>query len=177
MRLNIPRVRFFAGIFLSIPLLWACNPTFNWRDVRPDGMRLAFLMPCKPVTANKTVQMAGQTAELVLLSCDAGGVTFAVAAANVTDASKAQAAMNQWRVATLANMKAASTAPGASLKLAGALNNTQVAKAVGQRSSGQAVTSHAAYFAQGSQVYQAVLYGDAITLDVVDTFFSSLKFE
>ena len=39
------------------------------------------------------------------------------------------------------------------------------------------VTGQAAYFAQGSQVFQAVLYAEKIEPDVAETFFSSLKFE
>ena len=72
--------------------LTACQPTFNWRDVRPDNTRLSLLMPCKPDKAQKTVPLAGQPTELTLLSCDAGGVTFAVAVADVKDVSKVAAA-------------------------------------------------------------------------------------
>ena len=157
--------------------LAACSPTFNWRDVRPDGTQLVLLMPCKPDKAQKTVPMAGHATTLNLLSCDAGGATFAVAVADVKDASKAAAVLTQWQSAALANIKATQAATGAAFTLAGAANGAVLVKANGQRINGHAVSSQAAYFSSGSQVFQAVMYDDNISPDVAETFFSGLKFE
>ena len=170
-------MRFQIYAVLALAGLAACNPTFNWRDVRPEDTRLSLLMPCKPDKAQRTVSMAGQPVELNLLSCDAGGVTFAVALADVKDASKAAVALAQWQSATLANMKAAPATPGGAFKLTGLASGGVLVKATGQRANGQAISSQAAYFVQGSQVFQAVMYADKITPDVAETFFSGLKFE
>ena len=120
--------------------------------------------------------MAGQPTELNLLSCDAGSVTFAVTVADVKDAAKTAEALAQWQAVTLANIKAP-PAPGNVLKLSGSTPGAVIVKAAGQRANGLAVSSQAAYFAQGSQVFQAVLYADKIAPDVAETFFSGLKFE
>ena len=170
-------IRFSIYAVFALAGLTACNPTFNWRDVRPDGTRLSLLMPCKPDKAQKTVPMAGQPTELMLLSCDAGGVTFAVAVADVKDASKVTATLAQWQSAAAANIQATPAASGAALKLTGLASGAVLVKATGTRANGQAVSSQAAYFAQGSQVFQAVMYADKITPDAADTFFSGLKFE
>lgn len=170
-------MRFSIHSALALATLAACNPTFNWRDVRLEDTRLSLLMPCKPDKAQKTVPMAGQPTELMLLSCDAGGVTFAVAAADVKDASKVAATLAQWQSATLTNMKAAPATNAAALKIAGAAGDAVLVKATGQRANGQAVGSQAAYFVQGTQVFQAVMYADKISVDVAETFFSGLKFE
>lgn len=170
-------MRFSIHVVFAVLALAACNPTFNWRDVRPEGTQLSLLMPCKPDKGQKTVPMAGQPVELNLLSCDAGSVTFAVALVDVKDASKAAVALTQWQSATLANMKAAPGAPGAAFKLTGLASGAVMVRANGQRANGQAVSSQAAYFAQGPQVFQAVIYADKIAPDVADTFFSGLKFE
>ncbi|MBC7549268.1 MAG: hypothetical protein H7224_11610, partial [Polaromonas sp.] len=50
-------------------------------------------------------------------------------------------------------------------------------KARGQRADGTAVNGQAAYFVQGAQVFQAVIYAAEIRPEVAETFFSSLKFE
>ena len=155
----------------------ACNPTFNWRDVRPDGTRLTLLMPCKPDKAQKTVSLAGQPTELMLLSCEAGGVTLAVAVADMKDATKVAATLSQWQSAALANIKAAPLTAGVAFNLTGLTGGAVLVKATGQRADGQAVSSQAAYFSQGSQVFQAVIYADRIAPDVADTFFSGLKFD
>ena len=169
-------MRFLIYAVLALAGLVACNPTFNWRDVRPDGTRVAVLMPCKPDKAQRTVPMAGQPTALNLLSCDAGGVTFAVSVADVKDAAKTAAVLVQWQSATLTNIKAP-PALGIAIKLPGLTSGGVMVKATGQRANGQAVSSHAAYFAQGSQVFQAVIYADKIAPSVAETFFSGIKFE
>jgi hypothetical protein len=170
-------MRFSIYALLALAGLAACNPTFNWRDVRPEDTRLSLLMPCKPDKAQRTVPMLGQPVALNVLSCDSGGVTFAVALADVKEASKAAAALAQWQSATLANIKAAPTTPGSAFKLTGLASGAVMVKATGQRADGQPISSQAAYFAQGATVFQAVIYADTIAPDVADTFFSGLKFE
>ena len=169
-------MRFLINAAVALTVLTACNPTFNWRDVRPDGTRVAVLMPCKPDKAQRTVPMAGQPTVLNLLSCDAGGVTFAVSVADVKEAAKTAAVLVQWQSATLTHIKAPPAA-GIAFKLPGLGSGAVMVKATGQRANGQAVSSQAAYFAQGSQVFQAVMYADKIVPDVAETFFSGLKFE
>jgi hypothetical protein len=170
-------MRFSTCAVLALAGLAACNPTFNWRDVRPDGTRLSLLMPCKPDKAQKTVPLGGQPTALTLLSCDAGGATFAVAVADVKDASKVSATLVQWQSVALANIKATPATSGAAFKLTGLATGAVMVKATGQRANGKVVSSQAAYFAQGSQVFQAVMYADKMAPDVADTFFSGLKFE
>ena len=161
---------------IALTALAACNPTFNWRDVRFENAGLALLMPCKPDKAERVVPLAGQPTTLNLLSCDAGGVTFAVTVAELKDTSKVTGVLTQWQSVWLANIKAQPSA-GTAFKLPGLPSGGVVMKAAGQRANGKAVNSQAAYFAQGTQVFQAVMYADTIAPDVADTFFSGLKFE
>ncbi len=170
-------MRFSIYVLVALTTLAGCNPTFNWRDVRPENTRHSFLMPCKPETAQKIVPLGGQPTELSLLSCDAGGVTFAVAVADVKEASKVAPVLAQWQSAALANIKATPDALRMPFKLSGLAAGAVMVKATGQRANGQAVSSQAVYFAQGSQVFQAVVYADKISPDVAETFFSNLKFE
>lgn len=189
----MPRLTFtslFALMAASAALLVlpACSPTFNWRDVRPDNTRLSVLLPCKPDTVQKIVPLGGRPTELTMLGCDAGGATFAVAVADLGDASKVAAVLVQWQNLTLANMKAPPAGAAAGPRPATQVLPLQLAgtgiqppavlvKARGQRPDGTAVTGQAAYFAQGSQVFQVVLYADKVTPEVSESFFSSLKFE
>ena len=65
------------------------------------------------------------------------------------------------------------------LKLPGAdtLPPALLVRANGQRVDGRAVQSQAAYFSQGRQVFQAVIYADKMDPEVAETFFSSLKLD
>ena len=170
-------MRFLINAAVALTVLTACNPIFNWRDVRPEGTRLALLLPCKPDKAQRTVPMASQPTEMNLLSCDAGGVTFAVSMADVNDAGKTDAVLAQWQRVTLTHMKAASPVTRHAFKMPGLASEAVMVKATGQRANGQVVISQAAYFAQDSRVFQVVMYADKISPDVADTFFSGLKFE
>lgn len=170
-------MQFSIYLVLALAGLAACNPTFNWRDVRPEDTRLSLLMPCKPDKAQRTVPMAGQPTELMLLSCDAGGVTFALAVADLKDALLVKDTLVQWQGASLTTMKANPATTGTPFKLTGLPSGAVMVSATGKRANGQTVSSQAAYFAQGSQVFQAAIYADKLTPDVADTFFSGLKFE
>ena len=163
-------------------IMWlaACSPALNWREVRPEDTRLSLLLPCKPDSAQKVVPLGGQAATLSMLGCDAGGATFAVAVADVGDAAKAALVLEQWQSLTLANMKAVPASREVlPLKIPGLPAGAFISRvaARGQRIDGTAVAGQAAYFAQGSQVFQVVMYAPKITPEVADTLFSSLKLE
>ena len=134
-------------------------------------------MPCKPDKAQKTVPLGGNPTELMMLSCDAGGMTFAIGTADIGDAAKVGATLAQWQAVTLANIKAPLSSPSTAIKLPGTAPGASLVIAAGQRANGQAVASQAAYFAQGTRVFQAVVLASPIAPDAADTFFSGLKFE
>lgn len=164
---------------LLLLLLTACNPVFNWREVRPDNTALTLLLPCKPDKAQRSVPLGGRPTELAMLGCDAGDATFAVAVATLDDAAQGAAVLAGWQTATLVNLKAAGGGQTGPLKLPGAdaLPPAVLVRASGQRANGRAVQSQAAYFSQGRQVFQAVIYADKMDPEVAETFFSSLQLD
>ena len=174
-----------AASIAAMAVLSACYPAFNWREVRPQGTALSILLPCKPDKAQKTVSLGGKPTGLTLLGCDAGDITFAIAVAELGNVLDAAPVLAQWQEASLGNMKAEPVGEGAgasnavSLKILGASTRPPavLVRARGQRADGRPVSGQAAYFAQGSQVFQAVVYADKIPQEVAETFFSSLKFE
>lgn len=176
----------FCALTLILGLA-ACSPALNWREVRPEGTRLSLLLPCKPDKTQKTVPLGGPATPLSMLGCDADGATFAVAVAELADAAQAAPVLAQWQALTLAHLKAgpagAGAGPGATelrpLQVPGAAAKPApvATQSLGQRADGRAVTAYAAYFAQGKQLFQVVLYADQARPDAAETFFSSLKFE
>ena len=168
-----------AGLAALLALA-ACSPALNWREVRPEGTRLNLLLPCKPDKAQKLVPLGGRATPLAMLGCDADGATFAVATADVGDAAQAASVLALWQELALANMKAApASRQMLPLTLPGTAPGTPVTRlqAQGQRADGSAVSTQAAYFAQGSQLFQVVMYAPRIAPEAAETFFSSLKFE
>jgi hypothetical protein len=170
------KLPFAALVVVLAGVQVACTPTFNWREVRAEPAGLVALLPCKPDKAARNVPMAGREVSLQVLGCDAGGATFALMQADTGNAARADEVLAQWRTATLANMRATASRqepfvpPGAT-----AVPQSVHVIASGQRADGSAVESHAAYFARGGQVFQAVIYADKLKPEAAEPFFSSIK--
>ena len=158
--------------------LAACSPTFDWREIHTAQGGLAAVLPCKPEKGSRIVPMAGRQVNLDALSCNAGGATFAVLTADIEEAARAGEVLAQWKAATLANLHSPSGQDTA-FQPPGARRLPQSLQVVasGRRADGSQVESHAAYFARGSHVFQAVIYTDQLKPEVAEPFFSGLKFE
>jgi hypothetical protein len=163
-------------------LVLACSPTFNWREVRADSgtQSLSLLLPCKPDRAEKMVPLGGQPTPMSMIGCEAGSATFAVAVADLGEASQVAAVLAQWQTLTLGNMKAdAASVSSRPLKVAGASGEPApvLVLAQGQRADGSMVQGQAAYFHSGRKVVQAVMYAPKIAPDAAETFFGSFKLD
>lgn len=153
----------------------ACSPTFNWRELRVDGTPLLALLPCKAESATRPVPLTGAGAppsELHMHSCEAGDLRFAVAWADVGQASQVAPALSAWRSASLQAIRASGSDWSAALAGAEALQGVQ---AQGTDPQGHAVQTRALYFARGTQVFQAAVYGPRLPDEVLDAFFSGLQ--
>ncbi len=180
-------MRNICGVVVSVGLflLAGCAPAFDWRTVRVDAPGLELLLPCKPDKGSRSLAFAGQTVEMSMVGCDAGGATFALAWAPLPDGVAVGDALGHWKTATLANMHAAPqpVAPAyAAFIPPGALPVPQALRmgATGQRANGEAVVADAAWFArrQGSTTYvlHAVVYAPTPNAAVANTFFEGIRF-
>lgn len=155
----------------------ACSPTFNWRDLRPEGAQLEALMPCKPESATRPVPLLGTPVPLHMHSCEAGGLTFAVAWAELPQAGQAQEALKQWQSASLAAIRVPPGNTGRQedwpVNVVGAAGALGV-MAQGTDHRGNDLWSKAAYFEKDGKIYQAAIYGARIDEAVSATFFDGL---
>lgn len=157
--------------------LTACSPTHDWRELRAADGALTLLLPCKPVSHARKVQLAGQTVTLTLQACRAGDATWALAVADLVDPAKVTPALDELRAAAAANLDAGAGTVLA-LQVAGATPNpsTQRLALEGRLSDGTAVREQVAVFAKGTRVFQATVVGVRLTPEAVETFFSGLRF-
>lgn len=172
-------MRYYRFLVLSciFYFLWACSPTFNWRDIPPGSVPLASLFPCKPDQASRVVRMADRETTITMLGCEAGGAMFALAYADVKEAASADAALAQWRIATLATMRAqASSEVPFVIKGAGPWPQSVQVQARGSRADGSPLAVQLVWFAAGTLVFQALVYADVAKPAESDTFFSGLRF-
>ena len=177
-----PEVSTFHSSLRALPLLLACgllacSPALNWREVRPDGVNLTLLLPCKPDRASKTVNLDGRDTVLSMTGCEAGGAMFALAHTAVADASRAAPVLAQWQTLMLTHMRASqAVTQSAQVPGADALPQPVQVSARGSHPDGQAVEGRALYFARGSQLFQAVVYAPRVSSEAAETFFASFKF-
>lgn len=171
------RSLFVATLCLVSLTLSACGPTYNWRDTSIADTALTALFPCKPLKASRRLTLGRTEVELHMTSCNTGGVTVAIGHATVLEASEAASALQKWREATLAGMHAKSSS-SSPLVLVGAdqASHPVRAQAFGIQPGGGEIVLEAAWFARGNEVFGALMYGATPSPDVVETFFSSLKF-
>lgn len=141
-----------------------CSPAFNWRDVRAEGSSFRVTLPCKPESAQRTVGMAGHAVSLSMLSCDTGGLTFAVASLKVPEGMAATEVVQAWQHASQVSLKVPAgqaqpwvpdvrVVPGSGVAVLGW-------RAVGARPDGSAVQAHVAVLTRGDEVAQVAVYGD-----------------
>ena len=166
----------------ALVLLGACSPAYDWRDVRPAGTQLALQFPCRPVAQRRAVELAGPAVDLSLLACTAGGQTWALAHADLTDPGRVSAALAELRSSTINKLNAEPAALG-QLAVRGATPNDQSGRVRLQSRPGAASGAHRplqmelALFSRGTQVFQVSVLGEAVPGDVSDTFFASIGFE
>lgn len=163
----------------AVLLAAACTPTFNWRElpVQTTGLRATF--PCKPDTVERRAEfLPGREIVVHATGCEAGGAAFAVLWGDVGQLEDLSSALAQWKKASLAASKSTITSEQP-YRPAGALPLPQstMTRASGRRGDGSAVDSQAAYFARGTQVFQAVVYAGRLRPEMVEPFFAGLRFE
>jgi hypothetical protein len=167
------RARFRAA---CLCLLAGCSPALDWREVRPEDSGLVVLMPCKPDSQARQVTLASVRVRMVLYACTAGGVTWAVAYADVGDPSKVGPALDELRTSAAKNLQA-SDATDQPLRVEGATPNASSRRAQfsGRMPDGRAATEQTAVFAKGTRVFQAVALGQKLDPEALSSFFDSLR--
>lgn len=170
-------LRAVVSVGSAVAVLAACSPALNWREVKLDEAPLAILLPCKPDKGARTLPIAGKPTELRMLGCEADGMLFSVASAQLADAADVAATLTQWKAAMLANAGAAAsqdsrfTPPGATPYATATLARFQ-----GQ-SGGAPVAAAVAVFARDHQIFQAAVFGKQLDNAATDTFFGSARVE
>ncbi len=163
--------------------LMACQPALNWRAARVEGTQLTLLFPCKPDHTSRNIQLAAVELSMQLLSCSAQGSTYALTHATLAPGGNVDQALAHWRRATLAHVSATHIEELASTPL-GALARSQkysAMRATGTAPSGEKLQLEARWFAQGLQVFQAVVYTQGIAPEALaalrEPFFEGLQLQ
>jgi hypothetical protein len=163
---------------LGLLVLAACTPTLDWRAVHLPDTELVAELPCRPGRFQRDVIVAGAPLKLFMLSCEAGGVTYGVATAEVGDPTRVDAVL----VALAAGAQGAVRSHDATVSafdLAGAtpFRGNVSARLRGVRPDGEAIEESMRVFGRGTRVFQVSAIGATLPDAAAKPFEDGLRFD
>lgn len=170
------RVLSIAITMAAIGGLSGCGPTLNWRDVTIGATPLRALFPCKPDDTERTVPLAGVALQMTMRSCSAGGTTFAVGHARLSDPALAATALAQWRDATLVGLGPQPVAVSLQPLPDGPVLPQLLSLRATRDATREPVQSlQGLWFARGPDVFAALVFAPSLVSDVTEPFFTGLR--
>ena len=162
----------------TLASLGACAPTFDWRSVPLPDTPLVAELPCRPARFQRDVTVAGVPLKLFMLSCEAGGVTYGVATAEVGDPAKVDPVLFALRDNAVAAIRSADSPAGA-LNLRGItpFSGNTSAHLHGRRPAGETLDEAFRVFGRGTRVYQASAVGRTLPDAALRPFEDGLRFD
>ena len=166
-----------------IPLS-ACTPKYDWREVRGTDTPFTVLLPAKPSTYTRPVNLGGIKANMTMTAAEIDDVTFAVGTAELPDTAQAQAALLAMKETLVKNINGVvrqektqlgSTRSTIELEAGPGAAQSAASKTGGDKE----IALHARFFARDRRVYQVIVAGRerAIRPESVDTFLTSFKID
>lgn len=175
MRPTLRHALFFSLVIGVAGLLAACSPKYNWREAHGEKVQFTVLLPAKPTSFSRDIDLNGTPATMTMTAAEIDGVTFAVGTAELADAAQAAKALESMRTALINNIGGAvqaSAIPGQPTGGDHALD--VVATGVAR---GQPLQLMARLMAKDKRIYQVLILGGekAVTPENAETFFTSFK--
>lgn len=157
-------------------LVFACTPALNWRELALGEGTLRALLPCKPDSATRVQQLAGQELAVTMTGCEAGGAMFAIASAEIAATGQIAAVQAHWQAQLLKTMQVrdSQVAPWTMRGATASLPMVHVT-AQGQGQDGRPIQMQAVWFAREQRLYHAVIYAERITAEMSDPFLGAME--
>lgn len=171
------RVASAVVVMLVGTVLPACTPTYDWRDVRGTEVPYTVLLPSKPSTHSREINLGGIRTTMTMRAAEVENVTFAVATAELPDAAQAQAVLQVMKNTMVGNIGGIVRQEKSKREGAFLIIDLIAGPPAGVGS--DAKTLHAKFVARDRRVYQVVVVGQekSIRMEAVDTFLGSFKSE
>lgn len=169
LRMMLPML--LAALFL----LAACSPSLNWRQVEGADAPFGVLMPAKPSTLSRPIDLDGLAVTMSMTAAEVDGITFAVGVIALPDAASAPKALQAMKLALVRNIN-------------GSIESEQISDSnsfdivatgsIGRSMEPARLLAH--FAARDRRVYQAIMVGpssamNAIGAEASESFFTSFK--
>ncbi|MGZ3254017.1 MAG: hypothetical protein ACXU7D_06875 [Burkholderiaceae bacterium] len=169
----------FCVIALYALLLSGCSPTYDWREVHGTDAPFSILLPAKPASFSRKINLDGQQVMMTMTAAEVDGVTYAVGTVTLPDREKAHSALQGMKSALVRNINGTITLEKSSDdKTAGTASvELDASGSSGANGHTQPMRLVARFIAKDRQVYQVLIVGreKAVTSEAIDTFFTSFK--
>jgi len=161
-----------AAGFLVLGVV-ACSPALNWRSVAfGDG---SVTLPCKPDSAQRTVQLGAAALSMDMVGCEADGALFAVSRVALSGTADTAVLQAQWQQASLLQMRAQGVPTVEEVRSAGPGGRVlRVLHLLGQRPDTSAVQARLAWVVVGSDLFHLAVYAPPGTPDATEPFFAGV---
>lgn len=165
----------------TVLLLAACSPKFNWRQVQGNDAPFSVLLPAKPSTFSREIDLNGLKLNMTMTATEIDDTVFAVGSAKITDPDQASAALQAMKIALVKNISGSVTSETST---AVATSNPQnsgqsmTLEALGApENGGQPKVLFAHLQSKGQYIYQVIVIGPQKTVmrENVDMFLESFK--
>jgi len=165
-----------AACATALALLVACSPKYDWREVHGNGAPYLIMLPAKPASHARPVNLDGLQVTMTMTAAEVDGVTFAVGTAELPDPAQAQKALQSMKTALVNNI-------GGRIKQEKATPNASAPDTIDIEASGPAGPDGDArllmgrFIAKNKRIYQVIVVGKEknVSREATDTFFNSFK--
>ena len=174
------------SIFLSLLLpvvvflMAACSPTYDWREVRGQDAPYMAMMPGKPSSHTRSVNLNGLEVSMTLTAAEVEDVVFAVGSAQLSDPGQAAFALQAMKTALVNNISGTVRSEKQLPPVGQPPLPVLQLEAVGTPAATSERTPHllmARLFAKDQHIYQVLVLGPEakVVRDEAETFFAGFK--
>lgn len=158
-------------------LLSACSPKFDWREVQGADASYTVLLPAKPASATREINLGGVRASMTMTGAEVDGATFAVGMATLPDAQQALTVLPVMRDTMVNNIRGTVRPQPPTAKPRPAAGDLSMDVEAAGSAGGQPRVLYGRFVASGRHVYQAIAVGPERSLpsEAVETFLDSFK--
>lgn len=166
---------FFIPLFAL--LLAACSPAYDWREVRDKDGAFAVLLPAKPSSHARPIDLDGLQVTMHMTAAEVGDTLFAVGSVRLADPAQGPRVIQAMRTALIRNLDG--TVVSEKSVQAGAAAGLQIDVRGKRVRQGQTVPVRlvARLVAHGGRAWQVLALGTVQALDdeKAETFLGSFK--
>jgi hypothetical protein len=174
LRTNSTAVLTLAGALAGA--LSGCGPERDWRTVAMPDTELVGQLPCRPGRFEREIVVADVRLKMFMLSCEATGVTYGIASADVVDPAHVEPVLAALIDAARSGIRG--TGEVASWDVSGAtpFRGNAIARLHGLRPDGVRVDEAIHVFARGTRVFEATAIGTNLSEAATKPFEEGLRF-